>query len=87
MRHSFRFFSNSSCEYFPCHTQTDKENFNCLFCFCPLYFLPDCGGSPLYIKGKTKDCSHCPHVHTADGFDFVIGRLEQLNSFGGEQRE
>ena len=35
----FQFFSNSKCEYFPCHSTNDPENFNCLFCYCPLYAL------------------------------------------------
>ena len=26
-------------EYFPCHKRADRDNFNCLFCYCPLYVL------------------------------------------------
>ena len=35
----YSFFSNRECEYFPCHKGADPENFNCLFCYCPLYAL------------------------------------------------
>ena len=35
------FFSNIFCQHYPCH---DIENQNCLFCFCPLYHMEDCGG-------------------------------------------
>lgn len=35
----YAYFSNRECEYFPCHKGADPENFNCLFCYCPLYVL------------------------------------------------
>ena len=39
------FFTNSECPYFPCHEGVDPDDFNCLFCYCPLYFLREkCGG-------------------------------------------
>ena len=47
----FSFFSHKKCEYFPCHKGADPEEFNCLFCYCPLYALgKDCGGNFTYIK-------------------------------------
>ena len=43
---NYDFFQNKECEYFPCHKNADKESFNCLFCYCPLYCLGDkCGGN------------------------------------------
>ena len=56
MAENYKFFQNTKCEYFPCH-ETDKlEDFNCLFCFCPLYMLKDeCGGNFKYSK-NVKDC-------------------------------
>ena len=40
-----RFFQNTECEFFPCHQGISKEEFNCLFCYCPLYALgKECGG-------------------------------------------
>ena len=42
----YSYFSHRQCEYFPCHPGADPENFNCLFCYCPLYLLGDkCGGN------------------------------------------
>lgn len=35
MENSHRFFENRECKYFPCHK--GLEDFNCLFCYCPLY--------------------------------------------------
>ena len=57
---SYRFFRNTDCEYFPCHKGADREKFNCLFCFCPLYALGEnCGGNFRYTEEGLKDCSNC----------------------------
>ena len=43
---NFSFFSHKQCEYYPCHEGADAEQFNCLFCYCPLYALGEkCGGN------------------------------------------
>ena len=72
---NFRFFQNSNCEFFPCHKNIDSENFNCLFCFCPLYFINNCGGNPTLTENGIKDCSNCtlPHVN----YDNVIQRIRK----------
>lgn len=76
MQHSHKFFRNADCEYFPCHTGVAQEEFNCLFCFCPLYFLPDCGGDYSDAKGF-KDCSGCCKPHGAGGYEHVLKRLKR----------
>ncbi len=73
----YRFFENKECEYYPCHK---AEQINCLFCFCPLYGLDDCGGNYKITKGKDgrwiKDCSDCQLPHNPEtGYDYVIDRL------------
>lgn len=35
----YSYFSHKKCEFFPCHKNADSEDFNCLFCYCPLYML------------------------------------------------
>ena len=53
MVNSHKFFNNHECKYFPCHTMPDKDNFNCLYCYCPLYPLGDkCGGNFKYIENE-----------------------------------
>ena len=48
---NYKYFAHKDCEYFPCHEGADPENFNCLFCYCPLYLLGDkCGGSFTFTK-------------------------------------
>ena len=39
MSKHYAFFQNRDCEYFPCHRGVDEADFNCLFCYCPLYAL------------------------------------------------
>ena len=56
MKNSSRFFRNTSCAHFPCHPNADPETFNCLFCYCPLYFLPECIGTPRWNANGIKDC-------------------------------
>ncbi len=70
------FVQNRACEYFPCHETNDPEHFNCLFCFCPLYRFPDCGGDPVYLKNGVKDCSACivPHYY----YDRIIAKMKEL---------
>ncbi len=82
---SYRFFQNKECQFFPCHKGQDEENFNCLFCYCPLYLDDNCIGSPEYIitgRGqRIKDCSSCLVVHRPEMYDKVIihlGRQEEL---------
>ena len=70
---SFKFFQNTKCEWFPCHS-TSTENFNCLFCFCPLYIYDDCGGNYTMLQNNIKDCSNCliPHKN----YDYIIKKIK-----------
>ncbi len=76
MKHSHAYFANKDCAYFPCHKGADPDFFNCLFCFCPLYFLPDCGGDHVVVKG-VKDCSDCLKPHQPGGYERIIGILKE----------
>ena len=77
---SSRYFQNKDCEYYPCH---GMEELNCLFCFCPLYPMSDCGGTYTMIEGEggkeIKDCSHCCLPHLPQGYDYIINRLRDEN--------
>ncbi|MCJ2166288.1 cysteine-rich small domain-containing protein [Pseudodesulfovibrio sp. S3-i] len=76
MKNSFRFFSNADCEYFPCHETRRPEKFNCLFCYCPLYFFEECGGNYRVLESGVKDCTACLIPHTPEGYDHIVGRLK-----------
>ena len=63
----YAYFSHKKCEYFPCHRGADPEDFNCLFCYCPLYALGDkCGGNFKYNEKGFKDCTNCQLPHKKD---------------------
>ncbi|MGM9535490.1 MAG: cysteine-rich small domain-containing protein [Intestinibacter sp.] len=79
MKLSYKFFNNNKCEYFPCHKTNDPENFNCLFCYCPLYALKDkCGGNFRYTKKGIKDCTNCTLPHKRDNYDYIIGKFQEI---------
>ena len=40
----YSYFSHKKCEFFPCHKNADPDDFNCLFCYCPLYALVGISG-------------------------------------------
>lgn len=78
MANSYRFYENKECQYYPCHKGV--EEFNCLFCYCPLYHLGDCPGNPEYVEygGDTiKVCTGCTFPHNPDNYDKVIQYLSR----------
>ena len=75
----YKFFQNKECEYFPCHKCEITEDFNCLFCYCPLYALGDkCGGNFSYTEGGIKDCSACLVPHKAGNYDHMMEKMGQV---------
>lgn len=76
-KNSCRFFRNSDCEYFPCHKVEDDSDFNCLFCFCPLYHFEDCGGK-YEMRGKLKLCMNCKLPHKPRAYDYIMKRLKEV---------
>ncbi len=75
---NYKFFQHTSCEYFPCHKVENQENFNCLFCYCPLYLMGEnCGGNFKILSNGVKDCSNCLVPHS--DFDYVVGKLRKWN--------
>ncbi len=78
MSENFKFNQNRDCEYFPCHKGVPEEEFNCLFCYCPLFMLQDeCGGN--YGTGYgVKDCSGCTKPHDKNGYEFIRERMGEV---------
>ncbi len=75
----YSFFSHKNCEYFPCHKGADKENFNCLFCYCPLYALgKECGGNFKMTPGGVKDCTDCMIPHNRKNYGYITGKYQEL---------
>ena len=75
----YAFFSNRDCEYFPCHPGADPDNFNCLFCYCPLYLLgEECGGNFRWLENGVKDCSECLFPHRRENYDVISARWQEI---------
>ena len=75
IRHS-SYFLNSECEYFPCHDMP-KERFSCMFCYCPLYDMENCGGNYSYTDKGAKNCKDCTFPHDKDNYSKVIRKLKE----------
>ena len=79
MSQNYKFFNHKDCEYFPCHKTNDPDNFNCLFCYCPLYALKDkCGGNFRYTEKGIKDCTNCTLPHQRVNYDYIIGKFKDI---------
>lgn len=79
MSENYKFFNHKECEYFPCHKTSDPDNFNCLFCYCPLYALKDkCSGNFKYTDKGIKDCSKCTLPHRRDNYDYIMGKFQDI---------
>lgn len=76
---SHQFFQNKDCKYFPCHRTSRPEDFNCLFCYCPLYALGrGCGGNFRYNEKGIKDCTACMFPHVRENYAKVIERFQEI---------
>ena len=83
----YSFFQNEACEYFPCHEGIEKHDFNCLFCYCPLYALGEnCGGSYEYLPSGIKSCENCTCPHERDNYEAIIGRFPELAELAKERK-
>ena len=87
MSENYKFVQNKKCEYFPCHKVKNEDEFNCLFCFCPLYMLgEECGGNFKYTNG-IKDCSDCTIPHSKGGYDYIMSKMNEVIKRGSERLE
>ena len=76
---NYSFFQNKACEYFPCHQGVAEENFNCLFCYCPLYALGDkCGGQFTYTENGIKECSSCLRPHKKENYESILKQMPMI---------
>ena len=81
------FFQNRDCKYFPCHKGAG-EDFNCLFCYCPLYALGDgCGGNFRYTEKGIKDCTNCRIPHSPGGYDYILKNFGKISELAKKNRK
>ena len=83
---NYKFTQHRKCEFFPCHKVKNEDEFNCLFCYCPLYMLKDkCGGNFRYTK-KVKDCSDCLIPHSKGAYDHIMSKMDVVIKIGSERQ-
>ncbi|PBH11341.1 metal-binding protein [Clostridioides difficile] len=79
MGENYKFFNHKDCEFFLCHKTNKPEEFNCLFCYCPLYALGEnCGGNFRYTDKGIKDCSSCILPHKKDNYNYIMSKFQDL---------
>lgn len=75
----YTYICHTACRYFPCHQGADPHDFNCLFCYCPLYALgEDCGGNFHYTEDGVKDCSTCLLPHGKAGYEHILDGCNKI---------
>ena len=73
---NYKFYQHRACEYFPCHDGVASEDFSCMFCYCPLYFLGGkCGGAYRVTEDGIKDCTDCTFPHRRCNYDKMMERI------------
>lgn len=83
MTNSQAWFSNVECGFYPCHRELMEQN--CLFCFCPLYWFDDCGGTYTRTEKGVKDCSGCIRPHRIDGYDEILREIRKRMPAGSAE--
>ena len=82
----YSFFQNRECEYFPCHQTSKPEDFNCLFCYCPLYALGEnCGGNFKYSDDRTKVCTGCMFPHVRANYGKVLDKYPLIKEIAAKK--
>ena len=81
MERHYAFFQNRDCEFFPCHEGVAEADFNCLFCYCPLYALGEgCGGAFRYTESGIKSCEDCGFPHKRENYDALLARFGEISA-------
>ena len=84
---AYSFTQHTACEFFPCHTTSHPEDFNCLFCYCPLYTLGSkCGGNFRYLENGVKDCSDCLLPHGRGSYSYIKSKYPELMELAKKNR-
>ena len=87
MKKKYKFFSHKECDFFPCHRVENIDDFNCLFCYCPLYSLGSrCGGNFSYNEKDIKDCSNCNLPHKKENYNYIIGKFAEISEIAKKNR-
>jgi len=76
---NYKYFQHRECEFFPCPPDRHPGDFNCMFCYCPLYTLGDrCGGSFTFTADGKKNCKDCLFPHLRKNYDRLMERYPEI---------
>lgn len=85
---AYSFTQHTACEFFPCHKTDRPEDFNCLFCYCPLYALGSrCGGNFTWTEKGVKDCSNCLVPHGRGSYEYILGKFPEVSEIAKQNRK
>ena len=82
MSENYKFNPNPQCEFFPCHKGVPETEFNCLFCYCPLYMLKNQCGGDFKITNGFKDCSDCVKPHDLNSYAYIMSMMKPVVESG-----
>jgi Zn-finger protein len=60
------------------HKIKDEEKFNCMFYYCPLYPMENCGGN-YFLNNGIKVCTRCLIPHAVDGYQYINNKIIAVN--------
>ncbi|WP_142413966.1 cysteine-rich small domain-containing protein [Hathewaya massiliensis] len=87
MSENYKFFQHKDCEYFPCHKVKDDKDFNCLFCYCPLYTLGSkCGGNFTFTENGIKNCTNCLIPHSKKGYEYIMSKWNEIAEIANKNK-
>lgn len=87
MSENYKFFQHKDCEYFPCHKIKDNKDFNCLFCYCPLYTLGSkCGGNFTFTESGIKNCTNCLIPHSKKGYEYIMSKWNEIAELANKNK-
>lgn len=87
MSENYKFFQHKDCEYFPCHKIKDNKDFNCLFCYCPLYTLGSkCGGNFTFTESGIKNCTNCLIPHSKKGYEYIMSKWNEIAEIANKNK-
>jgi Zn-finger protein len=70
------------CNYYPCHDGIIEEEYQCEFCFCPIYpcNIEKTGGKIISGRDGSQiwDCSDCIIVHEKENFNKIKKGLHNI---------
>ena len=77
----WKHLKDKNCEFYPCHKDISEHIFNCRFCYCPAFLIPNCpgieSGYATILQNGWKTCEHCTINHDVNKFQIIIDAVSK----------